>query len=235
MSLHVGDPVWSRPDQSTLTKAGVLTCGGISIFGDCSSIGGQASVTIGPADGDSLQKNKELSLFILGKSFQAGDQVQVGDYELTGDQKVEGSITASNEVTASGITLTSRKAFDILHPLKSGHRLRHLCLEGPESGVYYRGRLKGSNIIKLPDYWEQLVHADSITVQLQPIGDRHFHLNVVSFDNKEIIIKEADDKPIDCFYHVYGERKDGEKLIAEYKGISIDDYPGDNSIYSINK
>ena len=229
IGLHVGASNWSRPSQSVLSKAGTFTCGGMSIFGNCSSIGGQASVTIGPADKDSLQKNKKLSLYILGDSFQKGDTKQEGDIN------VSGSITASNEVTASGITLTSRKPFDIPHPSKSGYRLRHVCIEGPESGVYYRGRLKGSNIIKLPDYWEQLVHVDSITVQLQPIGDRHFHLNVISFDNKEIIIKEADDKPIDCFYHVYGERKDGEKLIVEYKGISIDDYPGDNSIYSINK
>ena len=31
---------------------------------------------------------------------------------------------------------------------------------------------------------------------------------MVEFNNKEIHIMEADDKPIDCFYHVYGERKD---------------------------
>ena len=80
----------------------------------------------------------------------------------------------------------------------------------------------------MPDYWEQLVHTDSITVQLQPIGDRHFHLNVVSFDNKEIIIKEADDKPIDCFYHIYGERKDVNSLLTEYEGNDRYDYPDPN-------
>ena len=41
--------------------------------------------------------------------------------------------------------------------------------------------------------------------------------------------------PINCFFHVYAERKDIEKLIPEYEGTSIDDYPGDNSVYSINK
>ena len=39
--------------------------------------------------------------------------------------------------------------------------------------------------------------------------------------------------PINCFFHVYAERKDIEKLIPEYE--NIDDYPGDNSVYSINK
>jgi hypothetical protein len=39
--------------------------------------------------------------------------------------------------------------------------------------------------------------------------------------------------PIDCFYHIYGERRDGEKLIAEYQGETPESYPGDNSQYSV--
>jgi hypothetical protein len=38
--------------------------------------------------------------------------------------------------------------------------------------------------------------------------------------------------PIHCFYHVFGERIDTERLIAEYEG-DIEDYPGDNSERSI--
>ena len=120
----------------------------------------------------------------------------------------------------------SPKPFDLEHPTKGkGHRLRYACIEGPEVAVYHRGRLKDSNTIELPYYWKDLVHEDSITVQLQPIGDRHFHLNVVSFDNETIVIKEADDKPIDCFFHVYGERKDVNGLITEYEGDSWKDHP----------
>ena len=79
-----------------------------------------------------------------------------------------------------------------------------------------------------------MVDLDGITVQLQPIGDRHFHLNVVEITDQKIIVKEADDKPFECFYHVYGERKDCERNIAEYKGLTIDDYPGDNTESIIN-
>ena len=121
------------------------------------------------------------------------------------------------------------KPFDIQHPTKGeGHRLRYACIEGPEVAVYYRGRLKGSNTIELPYYWKDLVHEDSITVQLQPIGMRHFHLNIVQFDNEKIIVADPDDKPIDCFYHVYGERKDINPLITEYEGNSWEDYPDPN-------
>ena len=114
------------------------------------------------------------------------------------------------------------KPFDIQHPTKGkGHRLRYACIEGPEVGVYYRGRLKDSDRIDLPYYWKDLVAEESITVQLQPIGSRHFHLNVIEFTNEYIIVGEADDKPIDCFYHVYGERKDINPLITEYEGLSL--------------
>jgi len=122
----------------------------------------------------------------------------------------------------------SPKPFDISHPTKKGWRLRYACIEGPEVAVYHRGRLRDSNKIELPYYWKDLVAEDSITVQLQPIGDRHFHLNVVEFTNEYVIVKDPDDKPIDCFYHVYGERKDVNPLITEYEGESWKDYPDPN-------
>ncbi len=34
--------------------------------------------------------------------------------------------------------------------------------------------------------------------------------------------------PIDCFYHVYAERKDINPLITEYPGDSWKDYPDPN-------
>jgi hypothetical protein len=153
---------------------------------------------------------------------------------VDGDVSVGGDVTAS-EVTASGITLTSRKPFDIPHPTKSGYRLRHVCLEGPESGVYYRGRLKNESVINLPDYWEGLVDPETITVTLTQIGSSQ-DLIVDKIEGRErVVIKSGNASVIDCYFMINGEREDGEKLIVEYEGISSDDYPGDNSIYSINK
>jgi len=62
------------------------------------------------------------------------------------------------------------KGFDMHHPTKKGWRLTHICIEGPEAAVYYRGKLKGGNYIELPEYWKGLVDSESITVQLTPIG-----------------------------------------------------------------
>jgi len=166
-----------------------------------------------------------------------GDTNQEGDTTQEGDIDVTGSIVASTQVTANGITLTSRKPFDIPHPTKDGYRLRHVCLEGPESAVYCRGRVNnGQNVIDLPDYWSGLVDYESLTVQLTAI---HSHQNCIvkriSPIEGRIYLQAQGGMPVDCFYHIMAERKDGEKLIVEYEGKSIDDYPGDNSIYSINK
>ena len=40
--------------------------------------------------------------------------------------------------------------------------------------------------------------------------------------------------PIHCFYHIFAERKDGERLIPEYQGDSPADYPGNNNEYSVS-
>ena len=224
IGLHIGSPDHSKinPISRTYNKAGVLTCPGISIFGD--AIAGQkATVTIYPPHADSKQSNL-FSLYVKGDSGFIGDISQTGNHSLKGNSVITGNLTISGTMRAgfatwsSSIVATS-KLFDIKHPSKTNHRLAHASLEGPEIGVYYRGRLKGSNKITLPEYWKDLVHEDSITVDITPIGHDQ-NIFVKEFDNEKIII-EVNSLHIDCFYHVYGERKDVDKLKVEYKGDTI--------------
>ena len=120
------------------------------------------------------------------------------------------------------------KPFDIQHPTKGkGHRLRYACIEGPEVGVYHRGRLRRGKEISLPYYWKNLVHVESITVQLQPVG-AHQDIIVKRWDDEKIYLQSNGGLPIDCFYHVYGERKDINPLITEYEGNECFDYPDPN-------
>ena len=156
---------------------------------------------------------------------------QIDNLQVNQNLTAGGTVSAS-EVTASGITLTSRKAFDISHPSKEGWRLRHICLEGPESAVYYRGRLKGGNIIDLPDYWNGLVDPETITVTLTQIGSsQDLIIDKIEW-GKKIMIRSGNASAIDCYFLVHGERVDGEKLIVEYEGT---EYPGDNFQYSVNR
>ena len=173
------------------------------------------------------------ALLISGGS--SVDTVHIdGDLHVTGkiDSLYKGRLLARFTV-ADGLP---PKAFDIEHPTKGkGHRLRYVSLEGPESAVYCRGRLKESNVIHLPDYWKGLVHEDSITVQLQPIGSNQ-NLVIQEFNNEFIVIAEdstntdliTDLSIIDCFYHVYGERKDVNPVLVEYEGNDRYDYPDPN-------
>ena len=175
--------------------------------------------------------------------FVKGDVTIQTNGSMKGDINASGTVTADKFVGAhisgsisGGVSGKSAgaKAFDIEHPSKDGHRLRHICVEGPESAIYYRGRLKNEKVIRLPYYWKDLVNIDTISVQLQPIG-AHQDIIVKRWDDEYIYLQAQGALPINCFFHVYAERKDIEKLIPEYEGTSIDDYPGDNSVYSINK
>ena len=127
----------------------------------------------------------------------------------------------------------SKKPFDILHPTKEGHRLRYVSLEGPDAEVYYRGKMKDTNIINLPDYWKGLVDPESITVNLTPIGSfQSLYYEEVEWCSTIKVIN-ADGGPINCSYTIYAERIDTEKNIPEYEGLTTADYPGDNDEYRL--
>lgn len=130
--------------------------------------------------------------------------------------------------------LSAKKNFDIPHPSREGWRLRHTCPEGPSNDVYLRGTVNNKNYIELPYYWKDLVDITSITVSLTPIGS-HQNVIVKRIDEEKIHLQSNGGMPVHCFYHIFAERKDGEKLIPEYKGLTPDDYPGDNREYNINK
>ena len=109
--------------------------------------------------------------------------------------RVEGSFAATS------------KSFVIDHPTKENYQLVYGSLEGPEHGVYVRGKTRG-DIIELPEYWTELVDENSITVQLTPIGNHHAWVDKVE-DNKVYIGGGA------AFYFIQAERKDIDKLQVE--------------------
>jgi len=149
---------------------------------------------------------------------------------IEGDLYVTGSTDTGNKgrLAARFATADSKpKPFDIKHPSKEGWRLRYACIEGPEVGVYCRGRVRGEKIIKLPDYWKDLVDVESISVQLQPIG-AHQDVIVKRWDEKFIYLQAQGGMPVNCFYHVYAARKDVNPLYVEYEGESWKDYPDPN-------
>jgi hypothetical protein len=141
-------------------------------------------------------------------------------------------VTTAN--TTFGIAV-KKKSFDIPHPSKEGYRLRHVCVEGPTADVMYRGRMKDTNIINLPEYWIDLVDPETITVHLTPIGSfQPLYYKELEW-GKKFRVYNSDGGPINCSFVIYGERVDGERNIPEYEGLTPLDYPGDNTEYNVNK
>ena len=226
VALHVGSPNYALVNTGTnipLPKAGVLTCPGISIFGDAIA-GEKATVTIYPPHKDSKQSSI-FSLYVNGDSGFIGDISQTGNHSLDGNSVIRGNLRITGTMRAgfatwsSSIVATS-KLFDIEHPSKGkGHRLAHASLEGPEIGVYHRGVLEDNQIINLPDYWKYLVDSKTITVHLTPIGNYQY-LHYTLAENK-IVVRNFGNASIHCSYIVYGERKDVDRLTVEYQSDTI--------------
>ena len=126
-----------------------------------------------------------------------------------------GTTAPAYKLEVAGSFAAQTKSFIINHQSKPDHRLRHGSLEGPENGVYVRGK-STSNIIELPDYWTWLVDEDTITVNITPIG-KNQNLFVEKIENNKVYIKNNDwfTSDVNYFYTVYGERNDVDKLIAE--------------------
>jgi hypothetical protein len=142
-----------------------------------------------------------------GDAFQATGLVISGSGDI-----IDGGSTVNIE-NLNKISATN-KFFDITHPSKGEPwRLQYGVLEGPENGVFLRGTTTES-IITLPDYWVDLVHADSITVQLTPIGNACIHY-VVNVNTNQIEIN-CECGEIHAYYTINAERKDVDPPQIEY-------------------
>lgn len=72
------------------------------------------------------------------------------------------------------LSMSGAKAFRVTHPLDPTKDLTHICLEGPEVGLYYRGEaqcVNGKATVTLPDYFEAITTPDHRTVLLTQIDD----------------------------------------------------------------
>ena len=170
-----------------------------------------------------------FSLAVSGPSAFLGNVETNANVVVGGNCLVQGNVISN----CGGHVLAAKKNFDIPHPTKEGWRLRHTCPEGPSNDVYVRGRVTNKNEIILPTYWKELVDWTTITVNLTPIGADQ-NVIVKRIDEKKVYLQAHGGMPINCFYHIYGTRSDGERLIPEYEGESPADYPGNNDEYSVS-
>lgn len=165
----------------------------------------KATLMIGPLTNPDAKTNPLYSLWSRFYSrFQSFVRVDL----LLKSTYIEAKVVRT-EVLQAAI-----KNFVIQHPTKEGKKLVHTCLEGPENGVYVRGRLLNSTVIELPEYWTGLVDESSITVSITPIG-AHQDIIVKRVGDNKIHLQARAGIPINCYYHIFGTRKDVPQLITE--------------------
>jgi hypothetical protein len=173
--------------------------------------------TDGTLSGNRVVNTQSFSMTFSGSNANLFKIVYTGN---TSTDKVLQTANGSNTnfyVTANGDLSATSKSFLIPNKLKPGYMLRHGSLEGPEHGVYHRGKLDGLGIIELPEYWEWLVDEDTITIQITPIGEfQKYVIKSISTTQIEISNLEGTDN-VNCFYIIHGERKDIDKMIVDEK------------------
>jgi len=114
--------------------------------------------------------------------------------------------TISGIIYNSTATSPETKTFVIDNPTNENKYLVHACLEGPEAGVYYRGKGEITNNewveIRLPHYVEKLAH--DFTVQITPIyGNKIVTLNSSEIENNAFKVYGENSK---FHWTVYGNR-----------------------------
>lgn len=197
-------------------------------------VGGQTSSSVGKADSEKILGSEyvENGLHVgspdafglmEGTCMVNKSAEQQGEFamEVQDDQHIRDNLWVEQETKTKTLVadkIDVRKAFIttinkgscnfvIDHATKPGYKLRYTVVEGPTKDVFVRGKLKNGDTITLPEEWEWLVHQDSITVNLTPIGSPQI-LFVRGKQGLEIKIGSQANLPINCYYTVYGERAD---------------------------
>jgi len=132
-----------------------------------------------------------------------------GDVGLTGSVGDIGATGPTGDVGNTGYTGPTGpagKSFIIDHPTNANKYLVHVCLEGPEAGVYYRG--KGEIIndesvdVELPSYVNALAY--DFTINVTAIyGGKIITLNTSEVTNNKFTVYGVNSK---FHWIVYGKR-----------------------------
>ena len=105
----------------------------------------QATLMVGQTENVDCD-SQDRSLYVKGDVRIDGDQRSGIDVlYIDGDVFVTGDVDCGNKgrlAARFAVADSLPKPFDMSHPSRGeGHRLRYACIEGPEVGVYFRGRL----------------------------------------------------------------------------------------------
>ena len=138
---------------------------GVTVFCGASSFIVQAAaislITIAKVETAATVVETEAISTEVGNRVKAGTKTEVGvdaNLALAINQapivgsaiaKMVDHVTGAASLNKTKVIAVSKKGFDIPHPTKENHRLRHICLEGPDAEVFYRGRMENLSLIHI--------------------------------------------------------------------------------------
>ena len=129
----------------------------------------------------------------------------------------------------TGNVFGNTKSFIVPDPAHPGRKIRHTSLEGPEAGIYVRGRaefLKGQAIVEFPDHFAALGVESSITVTLTPHSADSLGLAVVEVSPEEVRELQGGQGSYPFDYVAYGIQ--GLRgLPGSHRGGSVSDWGRD--------
>jgi hypothetical protein len=217
--------VWGRSVSSTIDSRGVYgealaTTGqtygvyGHSASSSNDSAGVLAIDSSGSAAGNAtyvpagVRGESNANLGVLGISRNIG--IAGFCVDSSGGTLAAGYIGAGSTTGVyfiNGLAGTGTKAFVEPHPTDATKMIKYVSLEGPEAGVYFRGRgrsRKGVATIDVPESFRIVAAEEGLGIQVTPIGDLA-NVAVTQIGLNGISIKTSRD--VEFFYTVSGVRR----------------------------
>lgn len=170
---------------------------------------GANSIAIGYKAGQNEQKNNSIIINASGNSLTCeASSFNVNPIRQTTDLSQSGILYWNSE-TSEIKSIDGVKTFVIDHPNDQNKYLVHACLEGPEAGVYYRGKsqiLNNHSVeVSLPQYVEKL--ANDFSIHITPISSPDI-LYTSEVENSKFTVYSQNNKNTKFYWVVYGKRND---------------------------
>ena len=181
------------------------------------------AISIGTESGRTSQGENSIAIgYLAGETNQEGNSIVINATGIALNNNIYSSLrikpirpdvglsTLKYNASSGEITYDTAKTFVIDHPLNPRKHLVHGCLEGPEGGVYYRGKAEITNnestTIILPEYVDAV--ARDFTVQLTQIHNGTkvtSNLQTSEVENGRFVVYGSNCK---FFWLVHGKRCD---------------------------
>ena len=232
-NLYVGVPAGTNG-----STAGLLTVGSASPLGSLGVYAKNASTVVASFKGAASQSQNYLN---ISSSSGTGDiltvlssgNVGIGTTAPNERLTVSGNISATGTVFASAANISGDivanriqatvKNFYIKHPTKPDKHLVYSSLETPYNGVQLTGEgevVNGLGVVELPDYLNNLIHPDSIHIQLTNYQhSKSLYVDRINIDQNNFTVKcdswFSKSQKLKFFWLLNGVRKDIERLETE--------------------